>query len=242
MPKRPRTNDQNFDPRPTKKRRRRKPLTEEQLCVQQCLEDCYDCFPAHEQQYDVIYADPPWKYDNSGNKGACEYHTTKTSDLCEIPVKHITKENAVLFMWATWPKLQDALDLIKAWGFSYKTCWKVWLKRSKTGKKMMGCGYYVRSSVEPLLVAIKGKPLSTLLTKARYVERQELESLRRRHSEKPPETIDMINAYVAPDAKKIELFARKQWSGWDAWGLETEGYFHDSIKIENQLQTQNTDK
>lgn len=85
------------------------------------------------KKYDVIYADPPWKYDDSGCQGAAakQYRTTNIDELCKLPIGQIANENAVLFMWATYPKLEEALKLIKAWGFTYKSIAFQWVKLNR---------------------------------------------------------------------------------------------------------------
>jgi N6-adenosine-specific RNA methylase IME4 len=89
-------------------------------------------------KYQVIYADPPWHYDDkasSGKRGACyKYPVLETEDVCALPVADLADDNCVLFMWATFPMLPDGLRVVKAWGFDYKTVAFVWIKSNKKTK------------------------------------------------------------------------------------------------------------
>lgn len=87
------------------------------------------------KKYGIIYADPPWSYKDSGCQGAAaaQYQTMSVEDICKLPVKDLADRNCVLFMWATYPKLEEALEVIKAWGFEYKTIAFQWVKTYKSG-------------------------------------------------------------------------------------------------------------
>lgn len=120
-------------------------------------------------------------------------------------------------MWATFPNLIEALELIKSWGFSYKTLGFSWIKTNKKNKKpFFGIGFYTKSNCEVCLLAIKGKPSN--LKKSNYVSSCVI-SDREEHSKKPDEVRIRINELVG-DVPKIELFARKKIEGWDCWGDE----------------------
>ena len=88
------------------------------------------------KKYQIIYADPPWRYDRGGVQGSAEkiYPTMTQEDICSLPVADIADKDAVLFLWATFPKLREALQTIKAWGFQYKSIAFLWLKRNKNGQ------------------------------------------------------------------------------------------------------------
>lgn len=92
-------------------------------------------FPA--KKYEIIYADPPWAYNDKlgglPKYGAMTYNTMTQDELAGLPIREITAKNCILFMWATMPKLQEALDTIKAWGFKYKTCAFCWVKQNPNG-------------------------------------------------------------------------------------------------------------
>lgn len=113
------------------------------------------------KKYSIIYADPPWYYTNKASRGAATNHyaTMKDKDVQALPVKDLAAEDCVLILWATFPKLRDALDLIDAWGFTYKTVAFNWVKQNKSGEGLfMGLGNWTRSNSEICLLATKGKP------------------------------------------------------------------------------------
>lgn len=182
------------------------------------------------KKYKIIYADPPWRYDSySLNKGgaARHYNTMSNEEIIAMPIDEIADENSVLIIWATFPKLQEALDVIKGWGFKYKTCAFVWIKTNKrTSVKQtsfvpqdsfdsfMGMGSYTRSNAEICLLGIKGKP-KRLSNKVRQIIYSPLQ----RHSEKPAETRERI-VELFGDLPRIELFARESPEGWDVFGNE----------------------
>jgi len=162
--------------------------------------------------YNVLYADPPWRYDFGFDiHGAADrhYHTMTIEELCELPIADLSEDNAVLFMWVTSPKLFDAKKVIDAWGFDYKTSF-IWDKV----KHVMGHYNSVRHEI--LLVCVRGsfpKQNNTLHDSVISIERTD------EHSEKPEYFRHLIEE-MYPNSKKIELFARKRVDGWDAWGNE----------------------
>ena len=153
-------------------------------------------------------------------------------DLQSLPVSAIAAPTCVLFLWATCPLLPEALELIKSWGFSYKTVFKVWLKRTPSGKPSVGTGWWTRPSVELLLCATKGQ--GALKWKQTCREPQEHPSLRRMHSQKPEDLRDVISDFMHVDAR-IELFARSVCPGYDAWGLEIPGFFHHQGQLSSSF-------
>ncbi len=163
-------------------------------------------------KYNVIYADPPWKYDFGFDiYGAADrhYHTMSIQELCDLPIQTLVEDNAVLFLWVTSPKLFDAYKIIQAWGFEYKTSF-VWDKV----KHVMG--HYNSVRHEFLLVCVKGsfpKQSNTLHDSVIEIERSD------EHSEKPDYFRQLIED-MYPKSKKIELFARQCAEGWDSWGNE----------------------
>lgn len=163
-------------------------------------------------KYNLIYADPPWQYTFGFDiHGAADRHysTMSIDELCELPIRDLTEDNAVLFMWTTSPKLFDSYAVIKAWGFEYKTSF-VWDKV----KHVMG--HYNSVRHEFLLLCTKGsfpKQSNTLHDSVIEIERSD------EHSEKPEYFRQLIET-MYPLSKKIELFARRKSEGWDAWGNE----------------------
>jgi N6-adenosine-specific RNA methylase IME4 len=153
-------------------------------------------------------ADPPWEYDLPLRGSPDMHYGTITLDQLSV-LKVPSSENAILFLWATNPKLQEALAVMKAWGFEYKTN-LVWVKDK------IGNGYYFRGQHELLLVGKKGAmPVPTEETRPSSV----LNAPRGEHSEKPQEVYSLIER-MYPNRKYLELFARKKREGWTSWGNE----------------------
>lgn len=174
-----------------------------------------------EKKYDIIYADPPWAYHDTlgGNAkmGAMPYPTMTNEEICAMPIGNkIAKKDSILFMWATMPKLQEALDVIKAWGFKYKTCAFCWVKQNpKSGGIYAGLGRWVQGNAELCLLATKGHPHR--ISKS---VKQIVMAPRGRHSAKLSEVRDRIVQLMGEDTDRIELFARDYADGWDCWGNE----------------------
>ena len=162
------------------------------------------------KKYDIIYADPPWAYRNMGNIQATansHYSTMKQEDIEALPIGQLAKPNSILFMWATFPKMQEALNTIKAWGFEYKTVGFTWIKKNKNGSNFFGVGWYTKSNAEVCLIGVKGKP-----PKASNKVSQIIESVREEHSKKPDIVRDKIIEFCG-DFSRIELFARQYAEG-----------------------------
>lgn len=172
-----------------------------------------------DKKYDIIYADPPWRYADRNCNGACEFHydTMKLEDIKALPIKDIAKKDCVLFLWTTYPMLQEALELIKAWGFKYKSIGFQWIKQNKSGKGyFFGLGRWTRGNTEPCLIAVKGKPKRQNNSISQLI----FEPLGK-HSAKPPVVRQKIVELLGgEDMTKIELFARQYADGWDCWGNE----------------------
>lgn len=180
-----------------------------------------------DKKYAVIYADPPWGYRNRATRAAAERHygTMSADELRSLPVADIAAEDCALFLWCTYPMFNDALELIRAWGFRYKTLAFQWVKENrKSGGYFMGLGNWTRANTEPCLLALRGKP-----ARASGSVRQLVVSPVRRHSQKPDEVRDRIVELMG-DVPRIELFARERSDGWDAWGDELEGGIQDESK------------
>ena len=170
------------------------------------------------KKYKIIYADPPWRYDDKNCNGNCQshYNTMNIKDICNLPIKDITDKDSVLFLWCTYPMLKEGLKVIDAWGFKYKTIGFTWIKQNKTNCFLfLGMGYYTRENAELCILATKGKPLPRV---SRSVHQVILSKIRE-HSRKPDETRDRI-VQLFGDLPRIELFARQQVDGWDCWGNE----------------------
>lgn len=180
------------------------------------------------KKYQIIYADPPWSYDDKmkGNPiGALENYPTMTiSELCNLNIKDIIAEDAVLFLWVTSPKLNECWQIIKSWGFKYKTVAFCWNKTTTGDNWVHNMGRWTMGNIELCLLATKGHPkricknIKQLLIAPRTI-----------HSKKPTEARLRIVKLIG-DLPRIELFARKEemlfdamgFDGWDVWGNEVE--------------------
>lgn len=169
-------------------------------------------------KYKIIYADPPWSYnDKSMHRGGAErhYRTMSKLELESLPVNNLAEQDCTLFLWITFPKIQDGLDLIKAWGFDYKTLGFVWIKKNKINNKLFwGMGHWTRANPEVCLIAIKGKP-----KRINAGVHSVIEEPIAKHSQKPEMARERI-VQLMGDLPRIELFARKTVNGWDSWGNE----------------------
>jgi len=149
-------------------------------------------------------------------------------ELKNLPIKNITKDNAVLFLWVTYPFLPEGLELIKAWGFTYKSIAFQWLKLNKVNKQpFYGLGRWTRGNTEPCLLATKGKPKRICPAVFQLIQAPII-----RHSQKPGEARDKIIQLMGP-LPRIELFARQKIEGWDIWGNELENSI-DLMQLKNE--------
>lgn len=178
--------------------------------------------------YDVILADPPWHFRNysadapgmihNRSRGQNRHYPTMTTeDICKLEVP--AANDAILFLWACWPTLPDALRVIDAWGFEYKSLAWVWIKSNPTGWGFFtGMGYYTRANSEPCLLATRGrpsKPKNRGILSLIYAPVMQ-------HSRKPDEQYRKIEA-LYPTANYLELFARRRRENWDIWGNQAPG-------------------
>ena len=139
----------------------------------------------------------------------------RLEELAALPVSDLADTDCALFLWATFPQLPEALRLIRAWGFSYKTVAFVWLKTNRKARTWFyGLGFWTRSNAEICLLATKGHPKR----QAANIH-QLIVSPVERHSKKPDEARDRIVALMG-DLPRIELFARQETPGWEVWGNE----------------------
>lgn len=158
--------------------------------------------------YSVIQADPAWDYktySEKGRKKSPKYPVMSLEAMANLPVKRVTARNAVLFLWATWPTIEQAFFLIRSWGFEYRTLGFEWVKTTKDGTRVkMGTGYYTRAACEPCLLAVKGR-MPVLVRNVPNV----ILAPPGKHSEKPEEAyrrIEMLySSMLYPN--RLELFA-----------------------------------
>lgn len=165
------------------------------------------------RKYPVLYADPPWRYEHVETESRAienQYPTMALDDICALPVSQLALDDAVLFLWATSPKLAEAMRVIESWGFTYRTC-AVW------AKPQIGMGYYFRQQHELLLVAARGSlPTPAPADRPGSV----ITADRTKHSAKPAEFAAVIEA-MYPTLPKIELFCRSPRDGWAVWGNQS---------------------
>lgn len=177
-------------------------------------------------KYNIILADPPWEWKPwkkvAWNTRAVENHysTMTTEDICRLQIP--AADDSVLFIWATYPKLKDALQVIEAWGFEYKTQAWTWIKSNPTGFGFfMGLGYYTRANTEVCLLATRGNP--------RRPQDKGILSLIyspvMQHSRKPIDQFRKIEALypAALYPNRLELFARRRQPGWTVFGNQVPG-------------------
>jgi N6-adenosine-specific RNA methylase IME4 len=172
-------------------------------------------------KFPVIYVDAPWTFNTYSDRGKerspeRHYRVMTLDQIKAMPVNQLATKNCVMFFWGVWPELQGALDVIKAWGFEYKTAGFVWVKQNRNGEGLFtGMGYWTRSNTEFCLLATIGKPERM----AKDVH-QVIMSPVGKHSEKPEEARKRIEKlFIGP---YLELFARGGSEGWQAWGDEAE--------------------
>lgn len=180
--------------------------------------------------YGALLLDPPWHFEvwaeGSVRNVSSKYPTMRMDELMSLPVSELAADDCVLFCWVTWPKLIESLEVIKNWGFSYKTCAFAWLKADVSTIDMfsdpkdsdIGMGYWTRANSEVALLATRGKP-----KRLNADVRQGIIAPRREHSRKPEGIHQRIERLVA--GPYADLFARQSGrSGWDYWGNETEKF------------------
>jgi N6-adenosine-specific RNA methylase IME4 len=172
------------------------------------------------KRFGVIYADPPWEFKVYSGKGKVRsaerhYDTQSLADIYSLPsVKDLAADNCALFLWAVWPELPGALEVVKAWGFEYKTCGFLWVKQNKISEGLhTGMGYWTRANTEPCLLATRGAPTRLAMDVHQVV----MEPVSAAHSQKP-KLHERIQKLVPGDY--LELFGREPVAGWHVWGNE----------------------
>lgn len=176
------------------------------------------------KKYRTIYADPPWQFQNRTGKVAPEhkrlkrYPTMKLDDIKALPVAEVADKKCHLYLWVPNALLPDGIEVLRAWGFEYKTN-LIWEKvRQDGGPDGRGVGFYFRNVTEILLFGIIGQNNRTLQPARTQVNL--LRTRKREHSRKPDEFVDLIeNCSPGP---YLEMFARGDREGWDMWGNQAE--------------------
>lgn len=189
--------------------------------------------------YGLIMADPAWSFKHHSKKGhkksaEGQYRTMSDDEIKAMPVHELAADDCFLFLWATNPKLDVAIDTLKEWGFTFKTA-GTWVKMSKRWradmwkdglepKQHFGTGYTFRSANEPFIIGVRGKPRA----QSKRV-RGAIMAAVREHSRKPEEAFSVCEQ-LFPDAKKLELFSRQLRAGWDTWGDQNKNFDERKIK------------
>lgn len=193
--------------------------------------------------FGLIMADPPWSYAMFSDKGyakapEAQYATMDLAEIKALPVEALAAPDCLLWLWAVNPQLPQALEVMAAWGFTFKTA-GTWLKRTTRGKVSFGTGYVLRSSNEPFLIGTRGAPKTTRGTRSAVIScegRAEdvhtddwpngtvtIEAPAREHSRKPDEAYRACEDLM-PDAQRADLFSRQRRDGWIGWGHEADKF------------------
>lgn len=186
------------------------------------------------KKYGAILIDPPWSFrvwsedTGAARSPSAHYDTMTMEDIARLPVADLAAPDCVLFCWICWPSLPEALEVIKTWDFTYKTCGFDWVKALPHDERQqdlmeglppimpkddLGMGYWTRANTEPCLLATRGKP-----KRKDAGVRMLIMEPRRQHSRKPDSIYERIERLVP--GPYIELFARQRREGWDSWGAE----------------------
>lgn len=174
-------------------------------------------------RYGAIMADPPWHFavrspKGDGRSASQHYSTMSLQQIKDLPVADWADLDCALFLWAIDPMIPQAIEVMEAWGFSYKTVAFMWAKTNKSGSGFFtGMGYWTRANAETCLLGTRGSPKR----QAKDVRRL-IVAPRREHSRKPDEAAQRVMRLV--QGPYLEMFARQRREGWDAWGMEPDKF------------------
>lgn len=176
----------------------------------------FDAIP--EASYGVIMADPPWLFANWSKKGEAKnpvahYRCMPVEDIRDLPVHRLAGRDCVLWLWATNPMLPQALEVMDAWGFAFKTAGH-WAKLTRNGKQAFGTGYILRSAGEPYLIGTIGNPKGARNVRSVIMARM------REHSRKPDKAYRDAEKLNLATTRRLDLFGREEREGWDVFGDE----------------------
>jgi N6-adenosine-specific RNA methylase IME4 len=178
--------------------------------------------------YDIVYADPPWFYYGSKVKDAAagkHYPLMSQQELASLPVRDIMSKRAALFLWATCPRLNFAIELIERWGLHYRGVAYVWIKTNARGEIIAGQGVpptFTKPTTE-LVLAATTTPSGRPFPLRDLAQGQVVLARRAEHSRKPSIFRERIEA-LCGKRSRIELFARERIGGWDSWGVEADKF------------------
>lgn len=170
-------------------------------------------------RYGAILADPAWSFKTYSAKGKgrspeAHYDCMSLADIKALPVADMAAPDCALFLWVTNPLLPQGLEVMAAWGWTYKTVAFCWSKKTKHGKSHIGTGYWTRANAEICLLGTRGKP-----KRLDRGVRMLVEAPIREHSRKPDEVRAGIERLVP--GPYLEIFARESAAGWDSWGNQS---------------------
>ncbi len=171
-----------------------------------------------DEKFDLIMADPPWRFKRRSQKGVTskgadgQYKTMPLDAISRLPVADLAAPDCLLWLWATNPMLPQAIAVMAAWGFEFKTAGH-WTKLTKHGKVAFGTGYVLRCAGEPFLIGTRGRPITSRSVRSIVMGRV------REHSRKPDEAFEAAEQLM-PEARRLELFSREARPGWWSWGDE----------------------
>ncbi len=179
--------------------------------------------------YAVAVIDPPWTWSARSAKGegrSPRYPRMTIAEIASLPVRDLLAPDAVILLWVTDPLLPRALEVVRAWGLTFKTVGFYWTKRKPSGAEHLGGGYYTRANPEQCWILTRGKGVS----RADRSVRRLLAAPVRAHSEKPDLFYTEVERLFG-NVPRVDVFARRQRDGWDALGDEIDGRdIHDAIR------------
>lgn len=174
--------------------------------------------PLTPMSYEVLAVDPPWRFrtwseSNQQKSASKHYDLMMIDDIKALPVGALAQRDCLLLLWATAPMLPQALDCMKAWGFTYKST-MVWRKVTVNGKVRMSTGYWARSMHEQVLIGCIGKPRKFSAFPSLF------DGVAREHSRKPEEFFHLVAKHTA-GLRRADVFSRESREGWDSFGNQT---------------------
>lgn len=177
--------------------------------------------------FDLIMADPPWAFELRSAKGEekaaqAHYECMSLDTIRALPVLDLAAPDCLLWLWATNPMLPQALEVMAAWGFAFKTAGS-WGKTTRHGKIAFGTGYIFRCANEPILIGTRGEPRTTKSVRSLIMGQV------REHSRKPDEAFTEAERLM-PAARRLELFSRQRRPGWENWGDQAEHFVPGGVQ------------
>lgn len=182
--------------------------------------------------FDLIMADPPWLYQmfserGEGKSAQRQYNCLPLGEIMAFPVLDLAADDCLLWLWATNPMIPQALSVMSAWGFEFKTAGS-WNKVTRRRRQHFGTGYILRSSNEPFLIGTRGSPKTTRSVRSSF------DGVVRQHSRKPEEGFDAAERLM-PKAKRLELFSRSERNGWSSFGDQVGAFDNGGVPEKRSL-------